>query len=91
MTKVCNLMRSRWFMPASCLCLGGVVLLASWLGGQLVAGLIGLAVMACFGLFIALAGGSETIKGLRGDGRDERSRAGLSARTARHARRRAGP
>ena len=72
MTKVCNLMRSRWFMPASCLCLGGVVLLASWLGGQLVAGLIGLAVMACFGLFIALASGSETIKGLRGDGRDER-------------------
>ena len=72
MTKVCNLMRSRWFMPANCLFLGGVVLLASWLGGQLVAGLIGLAVMACFGLFIGLAGGSETIKGLRGDGRDER-------------------
>jgi hypothetical protein len=59
-------------MPAFCLCLGGVVLLASWLGGQLVAGLIGLGVMACFGLFIALASGSETIKGLRGDGRDER-------------------
>jgi hypothetical protein len=72
MTKVHNLMRSRWFMLAFCLCLGGVVLLASWLGGQLATGLIGLGVMACFGLFIALASGSETIKGLRGDGRDER-------------------
>jgi hypothetical protein len=64
--------RSRWFMPAFCLCLGGVVLLASWLGGQLTTGLIGLAVMACSGLFFALTGRSETIKGLRGDGRDER-------------------
>ena len=72
MTKVCNLMRSRWFMLAFCLFLGGAVLLAGWLGGQLATGLIGLAVMACFGLFIALASGSETIKGLRGDGRDER-------------------
>ena len=72
MTKVYNLMRSRWFMLAFCLCLGGAVLLAGWLGGQLVTGLIGLGVMACFGLFIALASGSETIKGLRGDGRDER-------------------
>jgi uncharacterized YccA/Bax inhibitor family protein len=67
-----SLTRSRWFMPAFCVCLGGVVLLAGWLGGQLVSGLIGLAVMACFGLFIALASGSETIRGLRGDGRDER-------------------
>lgn len=67
-----SLTRSRWFMPAFCLCLGGVVLLVGWLGGQLATGLIGLAVMACFGLFIALAGGSETIRGLRGDGRDER-------------------
>ena len=72
MTKVCNLMSSRWFVPAFCLCLGGAVILASWLGGQLATGLIGLGVMACFGLFIALASGSETIKGLRGDGRDER-------------------
>jgi hypothetical protein len=48
------------------------VLLASWLGGQLALGFIGLAIMAGFGLFVALAGGSETIRGLRGDGRDER-------------------
>jgi hypothetical protein len=59
-------------MPAGCVLLGCVVLLAGWLGGQLVTGLIGLVVMAAFGLFIALAGRSETIRGLRGDGRDER-------------------
>ena len=48
------------------------MLLAGWLGHQLVTGLIGLVVMACFGLLIALAGRSETIRGLRGNGRDER-------------------
>ena len=64
--------RSRWFLPAFCLLLGAVVMLAGWLGGQLAVGLTGLVVMACLGLFAALAGGSETIRGLRGDGRDER-------------------
>ena len=63
---------SRWLLPAGCLFFGCVVLLAGWLGHQLVSGLIGLVVMAAFGLFIALAGRSETIRGLRGDGRDER-------------------
>ena len=67
-----SLARSRWFMLAFCICLGGFVLLASWLGGQLGAGLIGFAVLGCFGLLISLASGSETIRGLRGDGRDER-------------------
>jgi hypothetical protein len=67
-----SLARSRWFILAFCVCLGGVALLASWLGGQLVSGLIDLALLACFGLFMALASGSETIRGLRGDGRDER-------------------
>ncbi len=65
-------LRSRWFMLAFCAFLGGVVLLAGWLGGQLATGLIGLGVMVGFGLLITLASGSETIRGLRGDGRDER-------------------
>ena len=62
----------KWLVPLFCLALGGVVLLAGWLGGQLASGLIGLAIMLAFGLFVALAGRSETIRGLRGDGRDER-------------------
>jgi hypothetical protein len=63
---------SRWFLPAFSLGLGLVVLLASWLGGQVSSGLIGLAIMAGFAAFILAAGRSETIRGLRGDGRDER-------------------
>jgi uncharacterized YccA/Bax inhibitor family protein len=70
--KCQSLARSRWFMLAFCVCIGGFVILASWLGGQLVVGLIGFAVLGLFGLFISLASGSETIRGLRGDGRDER-------------------
>ena len=66
------ILRSKWFTPALCLGLGAMVLLAGWLGGQLVSGIWGLAVMAAFGLIVTLANGSETIRGLRGDGRDER-------------------
>jgi hypothetical protein len=64
--------RSKWFLPLFSLALGGVVFAASSLGGHPGAGAISLAVMAGFGLFILLAGRSETIRGLRGDGRDER-------------------
>ncbi len=64
--------RSKWFLPLFCLGLGIVALVASWLGGQPGAGWISLAVITGFGLFILLAGRSETIRGLRGDGREER-------------------
>src|SRR5215469_16725200 len=66
------LARSRWSVLAFCLPTGGVVVLASALGGQLLVGLLGLAILAAFGLAVALASGSETVRGLRGDGRDER-------------------
>jgi hypothetical protein len=66
------IMRSKWFVPLFSLGLGVVVLAAMWLGGNPGAGLVSLAIMAAFGLFILLAGRSETIRGLRGDGRDER-------------------
>ena len=66
------MLRSKWFMPAFCVGLGGVVLLASWLGGQLGSGVYGLVVMAAFGLFLLLVTGrSETVRGLT-TGRDER-------------------
>ena len=74
MIKDCSaaVMRSKWFMPAFCLGLGGVVLLVGWLGGQLGTGVFGLAVMAAFGLFFLLVTGrSETVRGLT-TGRDER-------------------
>src|SRR5256886_11563931 len=48
------------------------MLAVSWLGGSPGQGVISLAVLAAFGLIILLAGRSETVRGLRGDGRDER-------------------
>ena len=64
--------RSRWFLPLFSLGLGGVMLLASWLGGQLIVGVYGLVVLAVFGLLVLLlTGRSETIRGLT-VGRDER-------------------
>jgi len=74
MTKDCSrgITRSKWFLPAFSLVLGLVMLAVSWLGGSLGQGLISLAVLAGFGLFVLLAGRSETVRGLRGDGRDER-------------------
>src|SRR5215470_7507045 len=64
--------RSKWFLPLVSLALGGVVLLVSWLGGQLSAGVYGLVILAAFGLvLLLLTGRSETIRGLT-VGRDER-------------------
>ena len=59
--------RSKWFLPAFSLVLGLVMLAVSWLGGSLGQGLISLAVLAAFGLVILLAGGSETVRALRGE------------------------
>jgi len=74
MTKDCSrgITRSKWFLPAFSLVLGLVMLAVSWLGGSPGEGVISLAVLAAFGLIILLAGRSETVRGLRGDGRDER-------------------
>jgi hypothetical protein len=83
--------RSRWFLPAFSVGLGLVLLAAMWIGGSPAGGFYSLAVMTGFGLLILFGGRSETIKGLRGDGRDERFRqidvaataiAGLSVITA---------
>ena len=74
MTKDCSqgITRSKWFLPSFSLVLGLIMLAVSWLGGSPGQGVISLAVLAAFGLIILLAGRSETVRGLRGDGRDER-------------------
>jgi hypothetical protein len=65
---------SKWFLPLVCACLGLLFLAAMWTGGDPGTGLFSLGVMVSFGLLILLGGRSETIRGLRGDGRDERFR-----------------
>ena len=66
--------KSKWFVPALCAVLGFVVFVAQWIGGDPGSGLVSLAILAGFGLLILLGGRSETVRGLRGDGRDERFR-----------------
>jgi hypothetical protein len=51
-----------------------VIFAAQWIGGDARSGLVSLAIMTVFGGFVLLGGRSETIRGLRGDGRDERFR-----------------
>jgi protein-S-isoprenylcysteine O-methyltransferase Ste14 len=64
--------KSRWFLPGFAVGLGAVMLAAQWIGGHPRSGLGSLGIMVAFGAFILFGGRSETIKGLRGDGRDER-------------------
>ena len=66
--------RSRWFLPLFAVALGVVVFVAQWIGGDPGSGLVSFAIVAGFGLLVLLGGRSETIRGLRGDGRDERFR-----------------
>jgi hypothetical protein len=66
--------KSRWFLPAFAVALGVAMLAAMWIGGDPGTGLFSLGVMVAFGALILFGGRSETIRGLRGDGRDERFR-----------------
>ena len=66
--------KSKWFVPRFAVALGFVVFAAQWIGGDPGSGLESLGIMTAFGALILLGGRSETIRGLRGDGRDERFR-----------------
>ena len=64
--------KSRWFMPLFALALGAIVFSAQAIGGHPGSGLVSLGIMAALGAVFLFGGRSETIRGLRGDGRDER-------------------
>ena len=66
--------KSKWFVPLFAVALGIVMLVAQWIGGNPLSGLGSLAIMTAFGALLLFGGRSETIRGLRGDGRDERFR-----------------
>ena len=66
------MLRNWWFLPLFSLALGVGCLIAFWIGGNPGQGLVSLGIMAAAGAIFALGGRSETIRGLRGDGRDER-------------------
>ena len=73
-TTCTRVAKSKWFLPLFATTLGAVTLAAEWIGGDLHGGLISFAILAGFGAVFLLGGRSETIRGLRGDGRDERFR-----------------
>ena len=64
--------RSRWWMPSFSLALGGAILAAQWIGGDLRAGLVSFAVLAGVAALFLFGSRSETLQGLGGPGRDER-------------------
>jgi hypothetical protein len=61
-------------VPLFSVALGIVLFVAQWIGGDPGSGLESLAIMTAFGALLLFGGRSETIRGLRGDGRDERFR-----------------
>jgi hypothetical protein len=66
--------RSRWFISTFALAIGFVFLGVEWSAGHLTRGHGELAIMAFVAAVFAFGGRSETIRGLRGDGSDERFR-----------------
>jgi hypothetical protein len=65
--------KSKWFLPAFSVALGAIVFAAQWAGGDLSGALISFAILVGAGAIFLFGGRwSETIRGLRGDGRDER-------------------
>ena len=66
--------KSKWFLPLFAVALGLIVFIAQWIGGNPGSGLVSFAILAGAGVLVLLGGRSETIRGLRGDGLDERFR-----------------
>jgi hypothetical protein len=63
---------TRWFLPLFTIFLGLVIGGAQWKGGDLQTGLTSLALFVGVAAVLFLGGRSETIRAIRGDGRDER-------------------
>jgi hypothetical protein len=58
-------------LPAFTILLGIGALASFWVGGDATQGWVSFGVLAGLGVAIGVGGRSETIRGLRGDGRDE--------------------
>ena len=67
-----QLTKSKWFLPMLAVVLGLVIFGAQAIGGHAGDGVVSFGIMVAFGAVILFGGRSETIRGLRGDGRDER-------------------
>jgi hypothetical protein len=66
--------KTKWFLPLFAVALGLVMLAAQWIGGHPGEGAFSMALLSACGALFLFGGRSETIRGLRGDGQDERFR-----------------
>src|SRR5262245_24379503 len=73
-TTCIGVTKSKWFLPLFAVALGLITFTAQWIGGDPGSGLVSFAIMAGAGALFLFGGRSETIRGLRGDGSDERFR-----------------
>jgi hypothetical protein len=64
--------QSRWFLPVFTLALGVVMGGAQWKGGDPRTGISSFLLFVVIAVALALGGRSETVRMIRGDGRDER-------------------
>jgi hypothetical protein len=67
-----GLMYTSWFFPAFCMFLGVLVGGALWMGGDGVDAAYSFILFAVIASVFAFGGRSETVRMIRGDGRDER-------------------
>jgi hypothetical protein len=65
-------LKSKWFLPLFSVLLGVLIFAAQAIGGHPGQGVVSLGILTTLGVLLVLGGRSETIRGLRGDGRDER-------------------
>ncbi|HVV89787.1 MAG TPA: hypothetical protein VHB53_04780 [Solirubrobacterales bacterium] len=64
--------RSRWFQPLLAILAGAVLLIVLAVGGHPDEGPPAFAIMVAFAIFLLAGERSDTVRALRGDGRDER-------------------
>jgi hypothetical protein len=63
--------KSRWFLPLFSIALGIACFVALWIGGEEGSAVWALGLMSVVGVAFLVGGRFETVRGLRGDGRDE--------------------
>jgi hypothetical protein len=68
----CRVFTTRWFLPAFTVVLGAALGGAQWKGGDRQTGLTSIAFFIAIAALLFFGGRSETIRMIRGDGRDER-------------------
>lgn len=68
----CRVFTTRWFLPIFTIALGLALGGAQWKGGDRQTGLTSIGFFIAIAAVLLLGGRSETIRMIRGDGRDER-------------------